>query len=272
MDRSKSLGKSSSKLLVALAENDRNVFTFQDAAEILKSSDTATRKLLSDLIKRNWIIQLSRGRYLVVPLSAGEKAEVSENWHVIAKYLVQPHPYYLSHYSAMEIQRMTTQPISKVFISTPQRKKDASALGAVFHFVYITPSRIWGTTHEWATASERVEVSDLERTMIDCLNNPRLCGGVSEVAKGIYARRADIDHVKLLQYVERFGSSAVAKRLGFLVELYDLSGETADRLRRMANPSYVLLDPSLPPAGRHWHRWRLRINVDPEQLKEIVRM
>lgn len=271
MDRSKSLGKSSSRLLIALAENDRNVFSFQDAVGILKSNDAATRKLLSDLVKRKWIIGLSRGRYLVVPLSAGEKAEVSENWYVIAKYLVQPRPYYISHYSAMEIHRMTTQPVSTVFVSTPQRKKDTLALGATFHFVCLMPSRMWGTTGEWATGTERVEVSDLERTIIDGLNNPRLCGGVSEIAKGIHARKGDIDYVKLLEYVERFGSNAVAKRLGFLMELYGMNNETVERLRRMANPSYVLLDPSLPTMGRHWHRWRLRLNVNPEELKEIVR-
>ncbi|MBU4241351.1 MAG: hypothetical protein KKE43_07625 [Actinobacteria bacterium] len=270
MDQSKSLGRSSSRLLIALAENDRNVFSFRDAVGILKSNDAATRKLMSDLVKRKWIIQLSRGRYLVVPLSAGEKAEVSENWYVIAKYLVQPRPYYISHYSAMEIHRMTTQPISTVFVSAPHRKKDVLALGATFHFVSLVPSRMWGTTGEWATSTERVEVSDLERTIVDSLNNPRLCGGVSEIAKGIHARKGDIDYVKLLEYIERFGSNAVAKRLGFLMELYGMNNETVERLRRVSNLSYVLLDPSLPAMGRHWHRWRLRLNVNPEELKEIV--
>jgi predicted transcriptional regulator of viral defense system len=271
MSQARSLGKSSSRLLMSLAENDKNVFTFQDAASILNNkSDAAIRKMLSDLMKKKWILQLNRGRYLVVPLSAGEKAEISENWYLIAKYLIEPHQYYLSHYSAMEIHKMTTQPISKVLVSTPQRKKDVSALGALFHFVYLTPSRIWGLTTDWATPSEKVQVSDLERTIIDCLNNPRLCGGLSEVAQGVYSRRSDFDSAKLLEYVERFGSNAIVKRLGFLMELFDLDPGAVDRLRRMLNTSYSLLDPSLPPGGKYRSRWRLRMNIDPVELKEAV--
>lgn len=271
MNQARSLGKSSSRLLLSLAENDQTVFTFQDAARTLVKSDTAVRKQLSDLMRKKWIIQLSRGRYLMVPLSAGEKAEVSENWYVIAKYLIQPHPYYISHYSAMEIHRMTTQPLSRVLISTPQRKKDISALGALFHFVYVKPSRIWGLTSDWATSTEKVEVSDLERTIVDCLNNPGLCGGLSEVAKGLYARSSYIDIARLMKYVERFGSNAVAKRLGFLMELFNLDATTVNNLRRMANKSYVSLDPSLPAEGKFWSRWGLRMNIDPEEMIAIAR-
>ena len=271
MGQGRALGKSSSKLLTTLAGNDRSVFTFKDASEILKTSDVATRKLLSDLVNKKWLIRLSRGLYLIIPLSAGENAEVSENWYVVAKYLVEPRPYYISHYSAMEIHGMTIQPISTVFISTSQRKKDVCALGATFHFTYLMPSRIWGTTDTWATPSEKVRVSDLERTIIDCLAHPRLCGGVSEIAKGLYSLKSAIDYPKLLRDVDHFGSNAVGKRLGFLLELYGLSNESAEKLKQSANLSYVLLDPSLPPTGRYWHRWRLRLNISLEELKQIVK-
>ena len=39
--------------------------------------------------------------YLIVPLSAGLTSEYSENWYVVAKHLIQPAPYYLSHFSAL---------------------------------------------------------------------------------------------------------------------------------------------------------------------------
>jgi len=103
------------------------------------------------------------------------------------------------------------------------------------------------------------------------LNNPRLSGGVSEIAKGIHARRSDVDYQKLVKDVGRFGNNAVAKRLGFLLELYDLDDAAVEKLRQTANASYVLLDPSLPPRGNHLSRWRLRLNLDPEELREIVK-
>jgi predicted transcriptional regulator of viral defense system len=267
MSKNRALGKSSSKLLVTLAERDKTVFTFKDAREVLGTTDAATRKLLSTLMAKKWIIVLNRGRYLVVPLSAGERAEVSENWYVVAKYLVAPRPYYISYYSAMELHQMTTQPLSTVYVCTPHRKNNATALGATFRFVYLNPARLWGTTEVWATTTEKVVVSDLERTILDCLERPDLCGGISEIARGLFSRRADIDYHTLLEYSKRFGNNAVMKRLAFLLELYELNTDTAEALRRSLNKSFALLDPSLPPRGVHRTRWHLRLNIDPDELK-----
>lgn len=270
MRSAKSLGKSGSKLLIRLSEQDKHMFNFAEAHAILDVSDAATRKLLSELLDKKWLIQLTRGKYLVVPMSAGVGAEVSESWYVVARYLIEPKRYFLSHYTAMELHNMTTQPISTVFISTPHKKREIKSLGATFRFVYIDDAKIWGSTDIWATPTERVRVSDLERTIIDCLNNPRLCGGVSEIAKGIYVRRSDIDSAKLLTDVQRFSSKAVAKRLGFLLDLYGFADEITDELRKMIGSSYVPLDSSLPSAGKYLRSWRLRLNLDPDELKQIV--
>ncbi len=270
MKSTKSLGKSGSRLLIKLAEQDKHIFNFAEAHAILGVSNAATRKLLSELLDKKWLIQLTRGKYVIVPMSAGEGAEVSESWYVVAKYLIEPKRYFLSHYSAMEIHNMTTQPISTVFISTPHKKREIESLGATFRFVYIDEAKIWGSTDIWATPTEKVRVSDLERTIIDCLNNPRLCGGISEIAKGIYARRADIDSAKLLKDVQRFSRQAVAKRLGFLLDLYGFAVEITGELKKMTGTGYVALDPSLPSAGKYLRSWRLRINLDPDELKQIV--
>ncbi|GFP42055.1 hypothetical protein HKBW3C_01181, partial [Candidatus Hakubella thermalkaliphila] len=77
----KALGRTSSKLLLALSANDKNIFTISDAQKVVKTSSAATRILLSDLVNKKWLIRLVPGKYLIVPLSAGEKAEYSENWY-----------------------------------------------------------------------------------------------------------------------------------------------------------------------------------------------
>lgn len=272
MERStKSLGRTSSKLLLTLSANDKNIFTILDAQEIIKTSSAATRTLLNDLVNKKWLIRLVPGKYLVVPLSAGEKAEFSENWYVIAKNLIEPHPYYLSHYSALDIHEMTTQPVMTVYISTPKRRKEAEILGAKIHFIYTQPSKIWGIEEAWVKPTEKVKVSDLERTIIDCLDNPKLCGGVSELAKGLWAKRKEIDYSKLIKYADRFGSKAVAKRLGFLLELYGIGDKVIEKLKKFVGPGFVLLDPSLPAKGKYQSSWRLRINLDPQELKQIIK-
>lgn len=272
MATKRTLGEASSKLLTTLSSQDRVIFNISDAQKITKTSHAATRRLISRLIDKKWLIRLVPGKYLIVPLSAGEKAEFSENWYVVAKHLAEPDLYYLSHYTALDIHEMTTQPVMGVYITSHKRRKKVKVLGASFHFLYAKPQKLWGIEEVWIKRTEKVKVSDLERTIVDCLNNPKLCGGISELAKGLWVKRNDIDYSKLEKYVAWCGRKSVAKRLGFLLELYGIGDEVViEKLRKFVTASFVLLDPSLPAAGKYRGSWRIRVNFDPRELKEIIK-
>lgn len=259
------------RLIRTLSANEKDIFTIADAQKITQTRPTATRMLLSDLTKKKWLIRLTPGHYLIVPLSAGEQAEFSENWYVIAKYLIEPNPYYLSHYSALDIHEMTTQPLMTIYVTATKRRENKEILGANYRFIYANSSKSWGIEEIWVKPTEKVKVSDLERTIIDCLDNPKLCGGISEIAKGLWRKKNEIDYTKLVKYVDRFDSKAVAKRLGFLLELYNIGDKAIPKLRKFVTPTFVLLDPSLPAKGKHQSSWRLKVNLNPDELKDIIK-
>lgn len=269
---SRTLGKIESKLLNALSSQDKTIFTIAEAQKVTGTSLATTRKMLFDLVKKKWLIRLTPGKYLIVPLSAGEEGEYSENWYIIAKNLIEPELYYISYYSALEIHEMTIQPVFTVYVSTPKRKTPKEILGATFRFIYVQPKDIWGIEEIWVTPSQKVKVSDLERTIVDCLDRPDLCGGIGEIAKGIWSKRDQIDYWKLVEYTKRLGRSSVAKRLGFLLETYKIGGEDIlSELKEMLSPRYLKLDPSLEISGRYDSKWKLRINLDPEELIDITK-
>ena len=115
-----------------------------------------------------------------------------------------------------------------------------------------------------------MEISDLERTVIDGLRQPEYCGGVSEVAKGLWMRHDDIIVARLVDYAPRLGIGAVIRRLGYLLELYRLAPETElARLREKLTDTYLLLDPTLPKEGAHLRRWRIQLNVTPQELETV---
>ena len=64
-------------------------------------------------------------------------------------------------------------------------------------FVNIKKENHWGITDEWIKKSEKVKISDIEKTIIDCLAYPEYCGGITEIAKGIWIKKDEIDY-KLL--------------------------------------------------------------------------
>lgn len=268
----KSLGDTEARLLSSLSSKGKGVFTLADAREATNGSYAATRKLVHDLTEKKWLIRLTKGKYLIVPLEAAETGEHSENWFVIAEKLIHPKPYYISHYSALDIHEMVTQPVMTVYISTPIRRIPKNILGATFRFIYTKPEDLWGIEEVWVTQSQKVKTSDLERTILDCLDRPDLCGGISEVSKGIWTKRNEIDYSKLANYAKQLERKSVIKRLGFILETYSLGNqEMLSALKKELTNSYTLLDPSLPVSGRFKSSWKVRANVEPQELIEITK-
>ncbi len=190
---------------------------------------------------------------------------------MVARELADAPEHYLSHASAMELHQMVTQPQLGVFVTSPKPTRPRTVLGTEFRFVRCKPEDVFGVIDHWVTKTERVRVSDIERTVIDGLKQPEYCGGFSEVAKGYWMRRDAISSNRLVDYALRLDVGAVIRRLGFLLETFDETPlEDIDRLRRSLTASYVLLDPVMPVEGPYQARWRLRVNVDTDELRAVV--
>jgi len=271
MQNTKTLGPESGELLLRLSGKGKTIFSTADAQAITNKSRTATADLLSRLVRKRWLVRLMRGKYLIVPLEAGLEGIPMADRHVIAREVLGALSYYISHYSAMELHQMTTQPVNTVYVTVPRRRRSRIIAGVEYRFVYASQRFFWGWETMWATPQEQVRVSDLEKTMLDCAVRPELCGGIGELAKGLWLRKDDLNDSRLVEYVQRLDHKAAARRIGFLLETYGLGRpETIVTLRSLTNVGYDLLDPTLPAEGPHHSGWRLRINLDPEELKTTV--
>jgi predicted transcriptional regulator of viral defense system len=72
---------------------------------------------------------------------------------------------------------------------------------------------------------------------------------------------------KLLYYATRLNIGSVKRRVGYLLELFSLGSEQQlQGFRKSLTATYVPLDPLLPREGRHLAKWRLQINVSPEEI------
>ena len=268
----KTLGPQAAKLVTMLHELSRPVFRLEDVRDITGLSETSARSFVRKLVDRGVASRLKPGLYVLVPFELGRQRQYPGNPLVVAREIMHGKDYYLSHATAMEIHGMTTQPQLVVMVSTPATRRSVTALGVEFRFVRCQRRHLFGLTEHWVTKQEKVRVSDLERTIIDGLKQPVHCGGLTEVAKGLWMRRQDMNVDRLVQYAKRIGVGAVVRRLGFLLETYEMApAPDLDRLRRGLTATYVRLDPILPAAGKRLRRWRLQLNVDPEELRAVVR-
>ncbi len=267
----KTLGPQAAKRVTMLHERSRAVFRLEDVREITGLSETSARSFARKLVDRGVAARLKPGLYVLVPFELGRERRYAGNPLVVAREIMHGEDYYLSHATAMEIHGMTTQPQLVVMVSAPRPRRSLTALGVEFRFVRCQRRHLFGLTEHWVTKQEKVRVSDLERTVIDGLKQPEHCGGVTEVAKGLWMRRGDMEVERLVQHARRIGVGAVVRRLGFLLETYEMAGAPdLDRLRGGLTATYVRLDPILPAEGKRLRRWRLQLNVDPEELRAVV--
>jgi len=268
----KTLGPNSAKLLKILAERDQTIFSVADAQEILGNSYNATMKTLRRLTRAGWLVRLAAGRYAIVPLSSGNEAIPQVNRYIIAHELMGESTYYISHESAMDIHNMLTRPVVRVIVTTSRRLNNREIIGVSYRFVYAPATMIWGCESTWVTPHDQVVVSDLERTILDGLNRSDLCAGIGQIAIGLWMRRDEIDWDKLIHYTQRLERRAVAQRLGYLLELYQLGTSTQiEELQEIVGTSYARLDPLMPDEGAYLTRWHLRLNLETATLKDIVR-
>jgi len=85
-------------------------------------------------------------------------------------------------------------------------------------------------------------------------------------------RHQDVNINRLISYAIKIGVGAVICRLGFLLELYKIgTSEYWEILSLHLTETYVRLDPLLPSEGKFLRKWRLQLNVSPEELLSVVR-
>ena len=268
----KTLGPQAAHLVAELHERGKTMFSHADVEEITSLQAKSARNFVASLVQRGVATRLKPGLFILVPFELGHERDYLGCPYVVARALAGGADYYVSHASAMDLHRMVTQPQLVVYTTTTQAIRPRVVLGTEFRFVRCRPEHLFGTGEHWVTKTEKVQVSDLERTIIDALKQSEYCGGFTEVAKGFWMRRDDIEASKLVDYALRLDVGAVIRRLGFLLETFEVDApRELERLQEHLTATYAILDPLLPDEGKYMARWRLRLNVNPDEIISLVR-
>ncbi|MCR4309390.1 MAG: transcriptional regulator [Deltaproteobacteria bacterium] len=241
-----------------------------DVEKVTGLSPKSARNFIAKVVSRGLATRLKPGLFILVPFELGREREYLGNPYLVAREIAGGKEYYLSYASAMDLHGMVTQPRLIVYTSATKPIRPRIILGTEFRFVRCKPRHLFGLIDHWVDKTEKVRVSDLDRTVIDGLKHPEYCGGFSEVARGFWMRRDDFQPKLLVDYALQLGVGAVIRRLGFLLEVCEVQApDEIARLRSELTATYHLLDPVLPPGGKFFSRWRLRLNVSPDEIRML---
>lgn len=237
-----------------------HTFSFEDAARTSSLSLQSLKVMLSRMEKEGLIERIEKGKYMIIPLGA-RKGGYTVNEFIIGSQLVKPAV--ISYWSALNYHGFTEQIPETVFIQTTSRKKEQhlEILGVRYRIVRVIGKKFFGSEKVWIE-DVAVEITDPEKTVVDCLDKPQYCGGIAEAAKALHG---NLDFVKLKKYAIDIGNSAVIKRLGILC---DKMGIKVDVEPGLISGNYPLLDPSMHGNGILNRKWKIRENVSEKYLVE----
>ena len=246
------------------AENKR-CFSYKDVITEYPDKDHSYLSIvLAAMVRLGMIMKLSRDVYHIIPLSADPQT-YSPDSRLAAKYMMKGKDYYIAYSSAMNILGLTAQPGFKTMVVTNRQVQPPikNIAGTKIQFIYHTYSRFFGYEEMWVTNQEKAMVSDLEKTIVDAVSKPHLCGGIIEIGKAIYHSKERTDLQKLFHYLSRNRSQAAKKRYLFLSDFLGMEWTSDhERMLEESGSSFSLLDPAGPDRGIKNSRFGLKINIE----------
>jgi len=241
-----------------LEEEEIQIFEIQRLKQTLDLDNRTINEIVENLVVTGFLSRIERGKYCRINFR-------DEN--VIGAFLANGGV--VAYWSALNVHGLTEQFPNKIFIQTPQLKKEVIFAGTAYQFIKIRPNKRAGIVFN-GYGNYRYPITDVEKTIVDCFDLPQYSGGFAELICSFYY--AKLNAKKLIDYCNAVNNVAVIKRLGFLAELFkkkNLSG-FVQFAKSKVNRSYNLFDTFGKNTGKYNNDWRLRMNLSKENILGIA--
>lgn len=260
------ISKRNRELLGVLNRAAKRPFDIPFVSTTLNISTSKAKNLATYWVGRGWLTRVKRGLYSTVSLSAARPEAQREDPWVVANAVFSP--CYIGGWSACEHWGFTEQIFNDVAVFSARRfnRKVQEIQGTRYIIKTINKKRFYGLKPVWR-GTNKISVSDPSRTIIDLLDDPKIGGGIRNVADMVneYFDSDKRDDKILTGYLSIFHNGVIYKRLGYLIEYLKI--EAPDLIKRcdeLKSSGYSKLDPTLPLKGKILRRWNIRINANLE--------
>lgn len=266
--RIRTLSTHESMVVLSLTEQKRREIARPEIIEILGVSQKAADHTIHSLRQKGWLERASWGKYLLINPDQGPEALGEGNLFALASCITDP--YYLGYSTAAAHYGFTTQHRNVIWLVTPHHLRDRTIADTEVRIVNVVERKFFGF-HSIDVLGDPIFISDFEKTVIDCVDRPELAGGVGEVAYIVATASQLLNWTKVVDYLERIGSTPLIRRFGWFVDHVqaDIIESERDRLLKLVgHERKTYLGPQKPikQAIGYNKTWRLFVNVTKEEL------
>jgi len=246
-----------------------SVFTVEELDGYLGDVNKKSRTVLLNYHRRNGrILPVRRGLYAVVPVGMNPESAPLDPYLLASK---MTHDAVLSHHTALELHGRAYSVYQRFFYLSGRPSQPVRFRSYEFKGVLMPKAlRDRGMGSFGVESLERqglqLRVTTLERTLVDVLDRPDLCGGWEEIWRSLES----VEYFKLdqvVEYVRLLGKSTTAAKVGFYLEQHKdmlmVDRRHLDELRKHIPRQPHYLERSRRNGGRFLSGWNL---IVPEEV------
>lgn len=232
----------------------KNIFSIEDAKKEIPCEQTLFATLKS-LEKRGSIVKLKGGLYaLVNPLTG----DIFANRFEIASALHKGS--FVGFHSALEFYGLGNQMYSDVHVFTTTQYRPDFIDG--LEYVYFETKYIEGVSV--IEQNSTIRVTELERTVVDCLNRTDVAGGLEEVYIALSAI-SYCDEEKLIKHLKAYNKILLYKKAGFFFSLLKptyLTNKFFDTCKEKVSPIFNDIRENKNVVGKRINDWKLIVPTE----------
>jgi len=261
----KSMSGLEQQLYFHLGERDQRVFTIQDIKKILNISQAHARNIASDMVKKNATERVKPGLFVRIPESVIlDKQQYTEDAILIATKSTKKA--FLSHYTALTIHGLAERYATQIYVTTTKHQRNIKYHEIKINYIKTIPKKFFGY-RIINYSNKNIQVSDLERTIIDVIDKSKYAGGWNETINCL--KNLDgINYKQLLAYLKKFNNKTIARKTGYIIDhLSNLNPpqKILKEIQRLSGSNDLYFDAA--KKGIYDQKWNLII---PKDTKETI--
>ena len=234
------------------------IFCVEDVNVFYNNIESA-RSAIKRMMKEKMVAKIRNNMYTCI---SGETGAPVANRFQIASHITPTS--YVSHHTAMEYYGITDQVFYDVYVSSVTAFREFTFDGYTYR--YVASKSLEGV--EKPAFSGGIAITNIERTIVDCVKDMDKIAGIEEVVQNIETM-GRMQEKRILKYLELFQNQFLYQKLGYLLserkEQMGLSDAFFHKCKEKIGKSkrYLTRDQE---GGRYDDEWKL---VVPEGLYDM---
>jgi len=251
-----------------LQSYEEYAFSLPEIKEKCNLLESTMRKELQRLIRKEEIILLRNGFYLIIPPRYKSLKKIPLELYVDKLFQFIGKPYYVALYSAAEFYGASHQQMQKDYVITiPPALRDVSKGNISLSFVN---AKNWSELNiiEKKSDAGLFKISSPALTIADLVYYHSKIGGINRILANIEELTEELTESDLRNLLSWYSNKSNLQRLGFILEEEQISTEFADLIFEHISKEPLfptLLSNKKGEKARHANnRWKVDVNLTLE--------